>query len=728
MLLFVFMLMPVVSGRASPAPTVQGQQAQDPTVAVTIRATSDGRAVDQAVVRAGAIEGLTDAKGEVVLRLPAGELEIVVGRFGYEEKRVRLRVGPDTPALVAVELRARAEVEEEVLVTAGRTERRIQDAPLRVEVVDHEEVDEKLVMTPGDIAMLLNETNGLRVQVTSPSLGAANVRINGLSGRYTQILADGLPLYGGQASGIGLLQIPPMDLAQVEIVKGVASALYGSAAMGGVVNLVSRRPAPSQREGELLLNRTSRGGTDASLWLLRAGAGQWGYTFLGGVHGQEQADVDDDGWADLAGYKRVVARPRLFWDNRAGRSLLVAAGATIEERRGGTMTGRAAPDGQPFPERLDTVRFDTGIVGRFVTAAGRLLSTRASLVEQRHVHRFGDVRERDRHQTAFGEVSYSGVTRSHTWVVGTAAQGDVYRSKDVRRFDYTYGSASLFAQDDVAPAPWMTLSASARVDAHNEFGLFANPRFSALARPGGGWTIRVSGGTGYFAPTPFVEETEAAGLSRIRMPEPLDAERAWSVSTDIAWRRAPLEVNGSVFHSSIDDAVVLRGTDLVNSTGKTRTSGGELLFRLSRGPFDLIATHTYIWATESDPESLRRREVELNPRHTAMLDLMWKAENTGRAGLEFYYTGRQQLDDNPYRGVSRPYLFTGAIVDWPVGAADRAGRRLRVFVNAENLSNVRQTRYDPLVRRSRTPDGRWTVSAWAPLDGRVVNAGLRVKW
>ena len=132
--------------------------------------------------------------------------------------------------------------EEEVIVTATRTGRRVEDQPLRVEVVPAEEVQEKIMMTPGDISMLLNETNGLRVQTTSPSLGGANVRIQGLRGRYTQILADGLPLYGGQTGSIGILQIPPMDLGQVEVIKGVASALYGVSAIDGVVNLVSRRP------------------------------------------------------------------------------------------------------------------------------------------------------------------------------------------------------------------------------------------------------------------------------------------------------------------------------------------------------------------------------------------------------------------------------------------------------------------------------------------------------
>src|SRR5687767_13126024 len=187
-------------------------------------------------------------------------------------------------------------IEESITVTATRTDRCIEDEPVRVEVVPSEEVQEKIMMTPGDVSMLLNETNGLRVQTTSPSLGGANVRIQGLRGRYTQILADGLPLYGGQAGSVGILQIPPMDLGQVEVIKGVASALYGVSAVGGVVNFVSRRPSAEARE--VLLNRTSHAGTDALLFLAQPINQRWGYTFLGGGHWQDRSDLDDDGWTD----------------------------------------------------------------------------------------------------------------------------------------------------------------------------------------------------------------------------------------------------------------------------------------------------------------------------------------------------------------------------------------------------------------------------------------------
>src|SRR5207248_8255172 len=99
---------------------------------------------------------------------------------------------------------------------------------------------------------------GLHVAISSPSLGAASVRIQGMRGRYTRFLSDGLPLFGQQGGGLGLLQIPPMDLGQVEVIKGVSSALYGAGAMAGVVNLITRRPG-AEPVHEVLINRSTLG-------------------------------------------------------------------------------------------------------------------------------------------------------------------------------------------------------------------------------------------------------------------------------------------------------------------------------------------------------------------------------------------------------------------------------------------------------------------------------------
>jgi outer membrane receptor protein involved in Fe transport len=219
---------------------------------------------------------------------------------------------------------------DEVIVQSTRSRRRVQDEPVRVEVLGQEEIEEKLLMRPGNISMLLAETGGLRVQVTSPGLGAANIRVQGLRGRYTQLLADGLPLYGGQASSLGLLQIAPSDLRQVEVIKGAASALYGGQALGGVVNLISRRPG-DEAEGEVILNVTSRDGQDLSAYGATPFSGGWSGSILASANRQTEQDIDEDGWIDMAGYERLSARPRLFWDGDDGSSVFLTLGTMTED-------------------------------------------------------------------------------------------------------------------------------------------------------------------------------------------------------------------------------------------------------------------------------------------------------------------------------------------------------------------------------------------------------------
>jgi len=200
---------------------------------------------------------------------------------------------------------------EPIIVEATRSGRRVQDEPVRVEVINREEIEEKILMRPGNIAVILSETRGLRVQVTSPALGAANIRVHGMDGRYTQLLADGLPLYGGQASSLGLLQIPPTDLGQVEVIKGAASALYGPSALGGVINLVSRRPR-NEPEAEVLLNATTRDGQNTTAYLATPFGTDWSGSITGGYHRQSNQDLDDDGWIDMPAFERWTVRPSVL--------------------------------------------------------------------------------------------------------------------------------------------------------------------------------------------------------------------------------------------------------------------------------------------------------------------------------------------------------------------------------------------------------------------------------
>ncbi|HEX8395098.1 MAG TPA: TonB-dependent receptor, partial [Longimicrobium sp.] len=545
------------------------------TVRVTVTVRAENEPVANARVQSDSVTAQTDADGTAVLRLAPGTRTVRVSRMGFAvwQAALTLTAGRDTAVLVSLE--RESEELEAIVVTSTRTGQRVEDEPTRVEVLSREEVEEKMMMTPGDISMMLNETSGLRVQTTSPSLGGASVRVQGLRGRYTQILSDGLPLYGGQSGALGLLQIPPMDLGQVEVIKGAASALYGSSALGGVVNLISRRPG-DEPVRELLLNQTTRDGTDVVGFASAPLNEQWGYTLLASAHRQSRADVDGDRWTDLPGYRRAVLRPRLFWDDAAGRSLFLTLGATAEDREGG---GRV-PGGE-FPETLETRRGDVGALGRVLLGGTRLLTVRASAMAQRHAHGFGDVTEDDVHSTAFGEAAYSGTSRGHTWVLGAALQAETYRADDVLGFDYTYTQPSLFGQEEYSPAEWMTVSLAGRADWHSEDGAFLNPRLSLLLRPAG-WTVRGSVGTGWFAPTPFTEETEATGLTRLLPPlrDVLKPERARTASLDVGRTVGALEVNATLFGSRTENALQLIPSparpgllELVNADGPTRTWG-----------------------------------------------------------------------------------------------------------------------------------------------------------
>ncbi len=744
-----------------------------------VEVRSSAGPVDGAIVTIdGAAGARTGPDGGIATVVRPGKVTVSVVKEGFFPAKASLVVEPGRESIIRVDLEPQTEVEEQVKVFATRNDVRIQDSPLHVEVLVREEIEEKMMMTPGDIVMLLNEMGGMRVQTTSPSLGAASVRVQGMLGRYTSFLSDGLPLFGQQGAGLGLLQIPPMDLGQVEVIKGNASALYGGSAMAGVVNLISRRPK-KEAIREFLLNQTTLGGTDASLFLAAPLSKQWSASLLGSGDWQRRRDVNGDGWADLAGYTRGVVRPRFYWDDGNGRTALLTGGGTYEERSGGTMPGSTlAATGQPYTEGLNTRRYDAGGNLQWLVAKRYVVSSRFSISEQQHRHQFGELQEAnrnrlgdrpmargtldadpvvrgsseacagpdgplmkqkldfaapsgsvaqassledDRHELFFGEMSVRGAAGSNTWVVGAAAQRDAFRPKQLQRFAYTYVVPGVFVQDDLTVTPWLSVSASARADFHSQYGAFLSPRLSALLRRPG-WTSRLSVGQGFFAPTPLTEETEAAGLTRLSLPRPLVAERGRSASFDLTRSMGPLAVTGTLFLSNIGHPVYVDRGDayrILNLQAPRKNRGAEILATWRKSPFSATASYSYVRASEVAPGLAGRTDVPLTPKHSFGLVGMWEKEGVARFGVECYYTGEQRLEHNPYRDLSRPYVIVGAMGERKIAA------HVKLFINLENLANVRQTRWDPLILPARGADGRWTVDAWAPLDGRVVNGGLR---
>ena len=168
------------------------------------------------------------------------------------------------------------------------------------------------------------------------------------------------------------------------------------------------------------------------------------------------------------------------------------------------------------------------------------------------------------------------------------------------------------------------------------------------------------------------------------------------------------------------DVERIDGYQLINLTQPTHNLGFEFLGTLRKAPFIVTASYTYVDSRQF--EFGERVDTPLTPRHS--FGLVWacgKRKKPAGIGIESYYTGHQRVEDNPYRTETKAYVLFGLLAEHTFG-------HFRLFVNVENLTGVRQTRWDPLLRPDRGIDGRWTVDAWAPLDGRVLNGGIRLKF
>lgn len=705
---------------------LEAQQRRTGTLDITVQ-ESMGR-VAGARIRSEDRTATTDANGRARLVLPAGQRTLLVSRAGYITTRVTAKVIADSTIALTIDVEMEDDAMmmemEELTVTATRIERLAGNTPVRVEVVDEMEVDENTLMAPSGITMLLNETPGLRVQSASPTLGTGSVRILGLPGQYTALLADGLPIYGGAASALGPLDISPVDLSRVEVIKGAASALYGGQALGGVINLISKRPTG---RNELLLNRRTMGVTDAATWLSHRFSEHSGLSLLMSGTMQQASDPDEDGWSDQPRARRWGVRPRFSSTTTNGRTLFITAGFGYDDRQGGTLGSALAPDGAPFREGLSSRRADIGATLRMPRADSGNIAMRLAVSTNGRERTFGaGPLERDRISTGFAELTRTVKLDRGSVLLGGAVQADAYYNKLNAAFDHDWVTPGLFVTAD-RDVGRVTISASVRGDVHPEEGLEVTQRLALLMRPAAEWTVRLGGGTGFAPPTSMTEEVEAIGLRAIR-PSALRGERSYGVMLDLNGRVLGSEFLMTGYGAFVDHAIQLvditdaqMSGELRNASGQMRIGGAEAaaIWRFDGGKF--LLTYGYANGTRADAETEQREAVPLLNRHRLGGDLMLEREGVYRVGIEGIYYGRQVLDDNPYRSSSKPYLYTMAIAMRQFGPVE-------IVANFENLLDIRQTKYQPLIRPTPTAAGRWTTDVWAPLEGFMANVAIRYRW
>jgi outer membrane receptor for ferrienterochelin and colicins len=613
---------------------------------------------------------------------------------------------------------------DEVIISTVRTNNRIEDIPIRVEVLGSEEVNEELVMKPGNITKLLGETSGILTQQTSVVSGSTSPRLLGLPGSYTQLLKDGFPMYSGFSSGLSLLQIPPLDLKQVEIIKGSNNALYGGNAIAGMVNLISKLPSDSN-ELTLLLNQTSKLGSDISAFFSGKGT-HFGTTILGSASNQQAVG---DAFSIIPLSHQLHFNPKLFYYLNSSSTLIASVSASYDTRTGGDMTAITQhPDStHPYLEKHETTRLASTLEFEHHCGQGNLFRIKTSAGSfDRSItapaYTFGGTQ-----LTSWSELSYLMNRDKHKVVGGLDLNTDAFTQHPVtgqQSLNYTYQSAGLFVQDDWTPIPQLTLQGGLRGDVHSAYGSFVLPRLSLVYKMNPSLYIRAGAGMGYKAPTVFTDQAETMLYRRVYQPGTnLDPERSSGFNADINYKHAlgdeaSISINQAFYYTLIQQALIPQADSLnkgillyTNAPDGIESRCSETNLRIRDDELEFFCGYTY---TDALKKYDHNNQLEFTPRQRLVMSLVYGKEKNWRVGLEEFYTGTQYLSD---RSVGHDFWISGAL-------AEKKFRHFTLVLNVENIFNVKQTNFSPVI--TGTTINPVFKEVYAPLDGVVGNVAVKI--
>lgn len=622
---------------------------------------------------------------------------------------------------------------EEVVIQSTRTSRTIRNTPTRVETIDAEELEEKANMKPANVSMVLHESTGIQVQQTSATSANASIRIQGLDGRYSQLLKDGYPNFGNFASGLAILEIPPLDLQQVEVIKGPASTLYGGGAIAGVVNFISKTPG-ERPETLFLLNQSHLGQSNLGIFSMGK-KGRWGYSVLGLGNLQNDFDADGDGFSELPEARNATVHPKVFFYPDEHTTFSLGNSLTFGESIGGDMSviDRGPSDGHTYFERNNTLRnITTFEASRRLASGSRVLLKQSLSLFDRKItladHVFSGL-----NTNSFTDASYTTQIGSHEVIGGVnliydkLRQGENYSGQDLGSRTFTGG---IYVQDTWDISEKIIAEAGFRGDfvqyatkVFQENRFFALPRISVLYRATSEISMRAGAGLGYKIPTVFTEQTESIQYRNLLALETTTPETSVGTTFDVNFRKylfedLSLSFNQMFFYTRLKNPLVLEQSGssvfFVSSDEKVTSAGFETNLKLIfHHDYKLFAGYTF---TDARAEYLPGNQfMPLVPKNKVNLVLLYEKHRNFKFGLEGYFTDTQYLYDR-----TRTPAF------WEFGfSAEKYFGNFSFYVNLENFTDERQGRYKSVVNGPVTNPTFDDI--WNHTEGFVMSAGIKYR-
>jgi outer membrane receptor for ferrienterochelin and colicins len=670
---------------------------------------------------------LSDSIGKAnIIGLKDGIYTIIFSVVGYETKFVTVQL-PDTILHVVI-LEQSENTLTGVMISSTRDDKRIEDAPLKIEVVAKEEMMEEQATRPANVIGLLSDIGGIKVQQTSAVSGNSNVRMQGLDGRYTQILKDGLPLYDGLSGGFGILQIAPLDLTQIELIKGAASTLYGGGAIGGLINFISKKPSTTQH-GEFILNQTSLTETNVHCYLSKR-HNKWGYTLYSGYTHQDAVDINNDGLSDLPRLQTINFHPKLFYypDDKT----IISAGYSghIDQRVGGDMNVlRGYKDTvHQFFEKNKTTRNTGDLQAERKFSNGIKVSLKAS------GSNFGEIIQTNTHYfkgnqwNYFTEASAFSAKEKYDWVFGLDFTGSAFvkrPSDPILLNNFSNNTTGVFGQLTIRLPGKTLLQTGLRLDQNDKYKGFILPCIAMIHHFNEYFAIRSGFGMGYKTPNALDQQNVEYYIEHIHpIADSIKPEHSYGYNLEMNYKkqwdnRKNLFINTAFFLTEITFPIIATeqaGDNIFfsNASKPIITRGLDSYLKLRLGEFEVYAGYTY---TVAERKYLSENQfVPLIPREHLSLTATYEIEEKWRFGFESDYTGNQYRDGNS----KTPEFYTLS------GVLEKDfGKHFATILNIENILDYRQSGYENLY--IGTINNPHFKPLWGPIDGRTISLALRYR-
>ncbi|MDX1618155.1 MAG: TonB-dependent receptor [Balneolaceae bacterium] len=708
---------------------------QETTGTVEGTVTSEGAPVAGANVGFESIQkgGSTDLDGRFAIReIPAGSYILRISAVGFETwtKPVEIRAGKN----IRLEVELRSSVLElgQVVVTGTMKETFVKDSPVKVNVVS----SRFLGKNPGNNLMEnVGYINGLYEQVDCGVCGTSNIRINGMEGPYTSILIDGMPIMGSLASVYGLNGIGSNVIESIEIIKGPNSTLYGSEAMGGVINVRTKDPASIPAVSVDAYGTTHEEG---NLDFTISPAGERFNTLVSGnlFYFDRFMDHNNDTFADVTRRKRVSLFNKWSFKRPQARTFTVAGKYYYEDRIGGVeaYTKELRGSDRVYGEAIETNRFE--LVGSYqLPIGGEHIRTDFSYSWHNQDSFYGDY-----HYTADQRIYFTNLiwdkrfSAARQLLVGGTVRYDrlnqtfdgilLEDGSEDRRF-----TPGLFGQYEHIFSDAFRGLAGLRIDHYVDHGFIYSPRLSLKADAGHHTTVRLNAGTGFRIVNLFTEEHEAlTGSRQVVITENLSPERSYNSTLNI---NQIIDIGVSVLNIDLD----LFYTYFTNQIIPDYSVANEIRYSnleghaVTRG-ISLSAAHNFpgplqysIGVTLQDvyqQEGGSRSPLPFAPDYSGVFTLSYAFSPLD---LSVDYTGRitGPMPLPEYEGyANRSEWFT----EQNIKLSKQLSPGIQIYGSVKNLFNYTQD--DPLIAPERPfSDEFATDHVYGPLQTRRLLLGIR---